>query len=421
MKFPARLAVILLAAVCGSCHHPSSRVCLPEGPARTAALIDLDEFKDAEPLIDLQLCRCLLDQTMALRKPDRTPPRKFSTLVLSGGGMFGAYQAGLLVGWTEAGTRPKFDVVTGVSTGAFVATLAFLGPDFDPLLRDLYTTLEADDLFRTKIEPFALLTESLADTTPLRRLLERTVSPAVVARLAAEHASGRRLYVGTTQLDARRLVVWDVGAIAARGGPKSRELIVDVLLASASIPGFFPPVPIDVTIDGEPFTELHVDGGVSSSLFYRPPVVPRGSRRAYGKNPLYGSDLYIVVAGKLYADPACVKRKFAAIAADSISALIYSQTRGDLFRLFTLSLVTGLNYRLSAVPAELDVSPNAALFDPGEMTKLFEAGRLAIRQGRAFRSSPPGLERGEEVPSRSGTRLATPPGHQVVPAVPTGR
>jgi hypothetical protein len=227
--------------------------------------------------------------------------------------------------------------------------------------------------------------------------------------VAAEHAKGRRLYVGTTHLDAKRLVVWDMGEIASRGSPADLALFRQVLLATAAIPGFFPPVPINVEVDGHPSEELHVDGGVTASLFFRPPHVRRADVRRLGVRPLEGSNVYMIVAGKLYADPSCVERRLLPIAADSISALLYSKCRADLFQLYALALATGMNYRVTAIPADLDVPRDATSFDPAVMGWLYEAGRQQGRAGKHWRDTPPGSQPGEEVPVRGGTKLISAP------------
>src|SRR5262249_10067252 len=159
---------------------------------------------------------------------------------------------------------------TGVSTGALIAPFALLGSEFDDALERSYTTLRDNDIFKRRLLLTLPWAESLADSSPLQRRIEAEMTPQVLERLAAAHHQGRRLYVGTTDLDAKRLVIWDVGAIAAGDDPDKLALVRKVILASASVPGLLPPVPIDVEIDGRPFTELHVDGGVSANLFLRP-------------------------------------------------------------------------------------------------------------------------------------------------------
>lgn len=174
------------------------------------------------------------------QRPAELPPKK-TVLCLSGGRAFGAFQAGLLVGWTETGTRPAFDSITGVSTGALVAVLAFLGLEYDAELKRAYTASTTADIYRNKRTARGLLSGSLNDNGPLGRLIDGTITPAALDRIAEEHRRGRRLYIAT-DLDGRRPVVWDLGAIAAKGEPNARELVCKLLLASAAIPAFFSPV-----------------------------------------------------------------------------------------------------------------------------------------------------------------------------------
>jgi predicted acylesterase/phospholipase RssA len=405
-----------LTVALAACHGPPRRC--PPAALPLSQLVDVHADDDPTvPVIDLKLTESL---AASMSRPGTPEPgrRVFNVLALSGGGSYGAYSAGVLVGWTENGDRPEFDVVTGVSTGAIVAVCAFLGPDFDPGLRWFYTTVTNRDVYTRKNELAGLLSESLADSKPLERLIAFVADETLLNRVAAEHAKGRRLYVGTTHLDSRRLVVWDMGAIASRGRPEDLELFRKVLLASASIPGFFPPVPLPVEVDGKTVEELHVDGGVTASIFFRPPRVSHEDVAKLGENPLAGSNLYIVVAGKLFADPRCVERRFIKIAGDSITALLYAQARGDLFQLFAICLATKMNYYLTAVPQDLPAPADATTFDPVEMTALFEAGRQAAKAGNLWRSIPPGLQEGELIPPRAGTQFVTTPPIQPADVIP---
>lgn len=400
----------LLAVGLPACQSAPERHCNAAEAAGVTALVDRTLVADTVPVLDVKLCESLAEHAQTspvVPVAASSAHQPFNILALSGGGAYGAYSAGVLAGWTEAGTRPSFDVVTGVSTGALVATLAFLGPDYDPFLKRFYTTVTDKDVYDRKSDIAALFSDSFRESKPLAKLIEAVVDPKLLKAIAAEHAKGRRLYVGTTHLDARRLVVWDMGEIASRGTTADLGLFRQVLLASASIPGFFPPVPINVEVDGKPAEELHVDGGVTASVFFRPPHVPRGRLKRLGDRPLEGSNMYIVVAGKLYADPGCVERRLIPIAADSISALLYSKTRGDLFQLYALALATGMNYRMTAVPPELDVPRDATSFEPAVMSWLYEVGREQAKAGNGWRTTPPGTQPGEEVPVRGGTRLTT--------------
>jgi len=402
---------ILFAAVAASVLAGCQAALAPDdrlGPIAVTDLVDRQSTGDTVPVVDVKVSESLAGQS-AVVPAYAAVPRPFNVLVLSGGGAYGAYSAGVLAGWSEAGTRPAFDVVTGVSTGALVATLAFLGPERDADLRRFYTRVTDKDIYARRLDLAAVFSDSLADSKPLARLIESTVDDRLLKDVAAEHAKGRRLYVGTTHLDARRLVVWDMGAIATRGGAADLALFRRVLLASAAIPGFFPPVPIPIEVEGKVYEELHVDGGVTASLFFRPPEVRREELAGLGDRPLAGSNLYVVVAGKLFADPAHVSRRLLAIAETAISALLYAQTRGDLFQLYALCLATGMDYHLTAVPPELPVPDDATSFNPEEMSRLFEAGRERARGRDLWRTTPPGTRVGEEVPIRGGVRLATTP------------
>ena len=194
-------------------------------------------------------------------------------LAISGGGPDGAFGAGLLNGWTDAGTRPEFTMVTGISTGALIAPFAFLGPKYDHILKEIYTSYSTKDLFEPHSWTVIATGDSAAGTDQLRQIIYDYLTPTFIEELAAAFADGRRLFISTTNLDAKRPVIWNVTAIAASGHPTSRDLIADVLLASASIPGGFPPVLFEVEWNGERYDELHVDGGAVSQVFVHPTAV----------------------------------------------------------------------------------------------------------------------------------------------------
>lgn len=394
-------------------------LCLPTGCAtrrliasptaagiKPADLVDTSAYgPDGTPPLVFRQLFAQGERVRESQKPD-VIPRKKTALVLSGGGSYGAYTAGILCGWTESGTRPQFDVVTGVSTGALIAIFAFLGPEYDCDLRRNYTTVKSKDIYRSKHLPWALFTDSLNDSKPLLRQIEANVTPDVVQKIAHSHNCGRRLYIGTTDLEGRRPVVWDLGAIAASGKPDSRELICKLLLASAAIPGFFPTVEIPVVVNGKHYIERHVDGGLTQPLFFRPPYIPEDQYVASSLSELlYGSDEYVIVAGKLYADPHPVTTRVLNIVGDSVSIFLYAQTRDSLVKLYMQSLLTGMQYHLAAVPSDLEVSKSAADFDPDMMKTLFEEGRRQVLAGTAWRHTPPGVAGGEELLQRAGTNL----------------
>jgi predicted acylesterase/phospholipase RssA len=343
-----------------------------------------------------------------------------NVLCLSGGGSFGAYSAGVLIGWSERGDRPNFDVVTGISTGALLAVPAFLGPAYDDHMKAFYTTVKNDDLFKVRLV-LGLFGEALADTSPLKHRIDAFLTTEVMHDLAQAHRNGRRLYIGTTEQEGRRFVVWDIGAIAVRNGPEDRTLIANILLGSSAAPGFFPAVKIAVTIDGVPYTERHVDGGVSQALFFRPPFVASDQRSDVAARDLGGAKVYVILAGKLFADPEVIRPWSLAQASKNVSTLIYAQTRGDLQRLYTVCLLSGMDFYMSAIPPEYARTMSSAEFKPAEMTALFEEGRRVISSAKAWRTVPPGFGPGESVLTRAGPTLAYRPRGPLLPILgPSG-
>jgi hypothetical protein len=323
--------------------------------------------------------------------------------------MYGAYSTGVLAGWTATGSRPTFDVVTGISTGALIANFAFLGPEYDRQMVERYTTISNNDVYRRRPAAALLWSDSAADPAPLKKMIAAQTTDTIVAEVARAHAAGRRLYVGTTNIDTRRLVIWDMGAIASSGRPDAKDLYCSILLASASIPGFFPPVPIEVEVNGRKLTELHVDGGATTGVFLRASTLNL-DREAFknGRQPLAGSDAYVIVAGKLYSDPACTDRRVIPIGESSLQSLLYSQTRGELFRIYTLCLLGGMKYHLAAIPENFSLPSDAMSFDKKEMRRLYEAGYAAATGGQAWRDTPPGTEPHEQTGPRTGTQFLAP-------------
>jgi len=406
---PLILLLVLVGCRTGSLRDPYRRFSSPiDAGLHTNNLLDLPTQADADALSSAT------DLARAAERVRRKPTleqlaRRRSVLCLSGGGSNGAYTAGVLCGWTARGDRPgmngrpNFSVVTGISTGALIAAYAFLGPRYDGQVRDFYTTVEERDIYR--LRPIrGLFSNALADNTPLTKLIDRSLTPEIIAEVAAEHRKGRRLYIGTTELEGGRFVSWDVGEIAARNGPGDRELIKQILIGSAAIPAFFPPARIPVTVDGRTFVEEHGDGGASMPIFFRPPYVPP-EERGTGREDLVGVDLYLVIAGKLYADAAPIRNQSVRIGAKSVSTMLYAQTRAELQRLYLQSVLHGMNYHLAAIPPDYPGENSGRDFSRETMTALFNEGYALAAFGEAWRRDPPGTEPGESMLQRSSTNL----------------
>lgn len=314
------------------------------------------------------------------------PPANY--LAISGGGENGAFGAGLLIGWSEAGTRPEFKLVTGVSTGALTAPFAFLGPAYDQQLKEVYTTITAKDVLEKRGMLAALYDDALADNAPLKKLLAKYVTPDMLKAIAAEHAKGRILLIGTTNLDARRGVIWNIGKIAASGSPQALDLVRDILVASAAIPGAFPPTMIDVDVNGTPHQEMHVDGGASAQVFVYPPslnVAQISSQAGVTRE----RRVYVIRNSRLDPDWADTQRKTLSIAGRAVSSLIQTQGVGDLYRIYATTERDGVDFNLAYIPASFDVPLNEP-FEQHYMNELFKLGYELGRSGYPWAKVPPG-------------------------------
>ena len=324
------------------------------------------------------------------------PPVHF--LAISGGGDAGAFGSGLLVGWTQAGSRPEFKGVTGISTGALIAPFAFLGPEYDDDLKTVFTTISPDSIFEPRSFLAALIDDALADSAPLARTMQQYIDEEMLRRIAEEYQEkGRLLLIGTTDLDARRPVIWNMGAIASSGSPDSLDLFRKILLASAAIPGAFPPVMIDVEVDGQQYQEMHVDGGAMAQVFLYPPGLSL-REEAKARGVVRERTLYIIRNARLDPDWASVERLTLDIASRAISSLIHSQGIGDLFQIYLLSQRDGLDYNLAFIGEEFDAQKEEE-FETQFMQKLFDYGYDLGWKGYPWKKTPPGLDVVSEVSS----------------------
>jgi predicted patatin/cPLA2 family phospholipase len=320
----------------------------------------------------------------------RDRQRTVDYLAISGGGANGAFGAGLLAGWTAAGNRPQFGIVTGVSTGALIAPFAFLGPEQDAQLKKFYTTTSTEDIISKRTILSILRSESTNDSGPLREILTEIFEQQMLDAIAAEHAKGRRLFVGTTNLDAGRKVIWNVGAIAASNHPRAAELVVDVLLASASVPGVFPAVYIEVEAGGEKYDEMHVDGGTSSQVFLFPaPLDAQEIDKRFGIQGEYR--LFLIRNARLTSEWKAVEPRLARIAVRSVGLLVRSQGMGDLYRIYLRAQRDGIDYNLAYIPEDFTMK-SKELFDPEYMSRLFDLGYRMAQDGYPWQKGPPGVE-----------------------------
>ncbi len=317
-------------------------------------------------------------------------------LAISGGGDDGAFGAGLLIGWSDRGDRPKFDVVTGVSTGSLSAPFVFLGEKYDTQLKEIYTETTANDIFVRRPIVFAAIgSDAVSDSAPLRSMIGRYLDRAMVQRIAEEYNKGRLLFILTTNLDQGRPVIWNIGAIAASNNPKAQDLIIDVLLASASIPVVFPPVMLDVTVDGAHHQEMHVDGGTIAQAFLYPPsfsLKSAAARAGIDAAKLRASRkrvAYVIRNGRFTRAEESVKLQTIAIAREALSTMTTSSGVNDTYRMYLLARRDGVDFNLASIGDDFDV-PYKGPFDTAYMQSLFAYGYQKGRAGYPWQKAPPG-------------------------------
>jgi predicted acylesterase/phospholipase RssA len=309
------------------------------------------------------------------------------TLALSGGGADGAFGAGLLAGWSARGDRPDFEIVTGVSAGAMISTFAYLGPAYDQKLKEIWTAYQMQDVVVAQILPGILGGSALADTSPMAHLLAKYITADVLQQVAAEYQRGRMLFVLTTNLDAQRPVVWNMGEIARAGTPEALILFRRVIMASAAIPGAFPPVPITVEADGKVYDELHVDGGTTRETFVLPVQAPfKAFDKLYKAPPI--RKLYLVKNGKLNPETKVVEAKTLTIASRAISTLIKSQQWGEIYRIWRLARDDKADFNLIAVPASFNREAKE-IVDPEYQKAMWETGFEMGSSGIPWMKQPP--------------------------------
>ena len=310
-------------------------------------------------------------------------------IAFSGGGEDGAFGAGLACGWTDHGDRPEFTLATGISTGALTAPMVFVGPQRDAELRAAYTEISAADVLVSRGLLAALVDDAVADSAPLGRTIARFMDEALLADIAEGYRGGRQLIISTTNLDAQRPVGWNIGAIAASGHPRALELCRQVLLASAAVPGVFPPVMIDVTVDGRPFQEMHVDGGTYAQAFLYPPALgdSRAERIRLGLTPP-AVTAYIVRNGRLTQTGGPVARRAFPIAERAISTLIGAAGVNDIFRIQAATQRHDIGFRLAHIDDDFTAT-QAEPFDQDYLRALFDYGFGKARQGYPWKHALP--------------------------------
>ena len=375
---------------CATVRHP-----VPFDMLGKTQVDDMPEIRimlgEANSELQKSVLRSILEENKSDYQVDSEGKTIYPMLCISGGSANGAYGAGLLKGWSEEGSRPKFKIVTGISTGAITSPMAFLGKDYDALAEQLYTSMSTKDVMKMKGPLQALFGDSLGSNKPLAKQLEKYITPEILEKIAEEHKHGRRLYVGTAYLDAQRLVIWDMGAIAVRGDIK---LFRKVILASAAIPMMFPPVIMNVHGGDKIYDEMHVDGGTITQVFTLYKVL-EGQEALAKEMGIDSSKIkgkaYIIRNGYVNPGYKVVKDNLASIAGQMFDTMINTQGIGDTYREYAFMQKRGNDYNLAYIPGDFRPEKKQE-FDPEQMRKLFNRGYQDAAKGYQWHKVPPGME-----------------------------
>jgi hypothetical protein len=355
-----------------------------QGPPKRTAFTEREQAAAAIPGIpDARFWADSAEEYQRVLGPSNGP-----WLALSAGGEDSAFGAGLLSGLSESGRRPDYSVVTGVSSGALLASFVFLGASRDTELKRDFTAISAADVFEDR-----RTNDSLLDTWPLREFIDKRITPQLLAEIANEHRRGRRLIIVTTNLDAGRPIAWNMGAIAAAGSDAALKLFRDILLATSAIPGLFPPVLIDVEANGRRFSEMHMDGGLAATIY----IAPDSMLLASSSLRLPASQITLILNSKLMTEFEVTERSLVGVLGRSLSVGVKRATRSAAILIDAAARRGGTEFNVAYVDNAFD-HPSRGMFDPEYMKALFEVGRLQGRSNDPFRHAMP-----EAAPPQAGT------------------
>jgi predicted acylesterase/phospholipase RssA len=397
----AAMCVAIASTLCGCAHLPREEA-VPAGltaSALPADAVDVRFWPDLDQARAVQIAESAAarERNALIQRGQSAahlPPASY--LALSSGGDDGAFAAGLLVGWTSRGDRPVFDVVTGVSAGALIAPFAFLGSDYDSVLRTVSSRIERRDILHRRSVLAVLTSDGMADDRPLASIIEKYVNENMMRDVARAYAQGRLLIIGTTDLDARQLVVWDMGAIASRGDAAALDLFRKIMLASTAIPGMFPPVMIDVEANGKRYREMHVDGAVLTQVFLFAGQIAAEQRERH---------VYVIRNGRIDAQWGSTERRATAVAHRAIDALVDREALNDMQRIQLLAQQDGADLNIAYIDSGFDY-PHRSLFAGDYMRHLFQYSYQLAAGGYRWSKVLPG----DQAPSLAADHRAVDPG-----------
>jgi len=376
------LIIITFLLTLSGCAH--IRHAVPENLVGTAIVIGIPDIRHyTDKPISLFMRQSLVDSFKDEGKLEYLVDgiKTYPMLLIGGGVSNSAYGIGLLNGWAKEGSRPVFKIVTGYSSGSIIAVATFSGKDYEDRLAKLFLSISTKDVIRQKNILNILFGNSLYSSVLFAKKIDDLVDEGLMARIAQEHAKGRRLYVGTTDLDAQGFVIWDMGALASIGGPDSLKLFRKIILASCSFPATLPPVYFQVEADGRRFDEMHADGGVVGGIFYINQLI---------ENLGFRTRLYVLNCCYMSPHSRQVEDNLTAITSRLIETHTAAKMAGDTFKLYAFAKEKGWDYNLAYIPEDFMPNQNE-MFDKQEMRRLFKRGYDDAVKGYKWHKAPPGL------------------------------
>lgn len=363
-----RVLLIIIAAIIvlstGCSQNPKRNASIQSESLNPLGISGLRFWDESKILVD----NYDVDNAIASLAKHGVKSGEINHLALSGGGFDGAFSAGVLNAWSETGTRPAFDVVTGVSTGAIVAIFAYLGTDYDEELKNYYTQTAAEDMFKRNSIfslPFA---SAIVDPRGFETKVREAIDETMLEHIALERSKGRILLIGTTSLDSEKMAVWDIGQIALIGTLEAQHLIQDIVLASSSIPGVFPATRISFSHDEKEVDELHVDGGVSRQVF----LVPQGLKAVSIPIDLK-KNIYVIRNGYISPRFEEVNNSLTSVSYRAINILIRRQGIGDIEHIYHYSERNHIDFNLAYIDSDF-IPNNKSSFSIEYMQGLYEYG-----------------------------------------------
>ena len=379
------LIIISFLALSGCAHV---RHAVPESLVGTAVVVGMPDIRyytdksDSFAMLRQSLLVSFKEEDKSAYLVDGI--KTYPVLIIGGGVSNSAYGIGLLNGWLKQGTRPVFKIVTGYSSGSLIALATFSGKEYEDRLAELFTSISTKDVVRQNGVFSILFGNSVNSSALFAKKIDNIVDENLMTKIALEHAKGRRLYVGTSDLDAQEFVIWDMGALASKGGIDSVKTFRKIILASCSFSSMLPPVFFQVEANGRHYDEMHADGGVIGGIFYIHQLMEGAQFKELRTR------LYILNCCYMSPHSKQIEDNLTAIISRTIETNGSSKMAGDTYRIYAFAKERNWDYNLAYIPE--DFQPNQKeMFDRQEMRRLFKRGYDDAIVGYKWHKAPPGL------------------------------